>query len=185
MLTSKLIVFAANDFTEEQFALLASLLPKFSGLQELHLDDTCMSLEDVRVLVGGLKNCTALRLLSLQGCEITAAGAILLARLVYLSYLYRLMLCSCVSTLPAFVQLNLDNNCIVENGVDVLQSIISRAGKILGCRIIIDIGNLNDVVALEENDDDGEDDLEEVLGEDEEDKDECEELTEATKKLEI
>lgn len=148
---------SANDFAEEQFSLLASLLPKLSDLQELHLDDTCLSLDDVRVLVSGLKSCTKLRLLSLQGCEITAAGAVLLAR--------------CVSSLPAFVQLNLDNNCIVENGIDVLQSILSRAGKLLG--------------SLEENDEDGDDDLEEVLGEDEEDQDECEELTEAAKKLEI
>ena len=73
---------SANDFAEEQFLLLSSLLPKLPNLQELHLDDTCMSLEDVKVLVGGLKTCKALRLVSMQGCEITAAGAILLARLV-------------------------------------------------------------------------------------------------------
>lgn len=90
-----------------------------------------------------------------------------------------------MSALPAFVQLNLDNNCIVENGIDVLQSILSRAGKLLGCNFFLLFRQFNNVVALEENDEDGDDDLEEVLGEDEEEKDECEELIEAAKKLEI
>lgn len=76
--------------------MLASLLPKLSDLQELHLDDTCMSLDDVRVLVGGLKSCGAMRLLSLQGCEITAAGAVLLARFVVL-YMLLFLLCGLVA----------------------------------------------------------------------------------------
>ena len=77
--------------------------------------------------------------LSLCTCELTAAGGYVIAK--------------AVAGLPKFQSLRIDGNAISERGVEEMQKVLLRSGKQLE--------------EMEDNDEEGEDDLEDELVEEE------------------
>lgn len=135
----KLLDLSGNDLEAESVPVLAKLLQGMTALEDLGLDDNAIETEGINVLTKSLAVCTSLRYVSACSCEITAAGAYVLAKTVV--------------KLPAFRTLQLDGNAICSRGVEEVQGILLRGGMLLG--------------DMDENDEDGDDDLEDVL-EDEE-----------------
>lgn len=139
----QLLDLSGNDIDAESMALLCTLLRRTDGalrqLQDLAIDDNAIESDGARLLAECIPNMPSLRTLSACTCEITAAGAYLLAKRAASS--------------PSFQLLKIDGNAIVERGVDEIRSVLVRNGKILG--------------DMEDNDEDGDDDLEDVLDEDE------------------
>jgi Ran GTPase-activating protein (RanGAP) involved in mRNA processing and transport len=74
---------AGNDLTEEIIGDLLSLLERLPSLQKLYLDDSEMTLEAMTALSKAMRQRKVLQkltTLSLCSCELTAAGAVQIAR---------------------------------------------------------------------------------------------------------
>jgi Ran GTPase-activating protein (RanGAP) involved in mRNA processing and transport len=74
---------AGNDLTEEIIGDLLSLLERHPSLQKLYLDDSEMTLEAMTALSKAMRQRKVLQkltTLSLCSCELTAAGAVQIAR---------------------------------------------------------------------------------------------------------
>jgi Ran GTPase-activating protein 1 len=133
----KVFDISGNDLDADNVSHLNRLLRGTKLLEELSLDDNCIENEGISDLAKSITNCKSLRTLSVCTCELTAAGAYRLAQ--------------SVSMLPTFSALKMDGNTICERGVEEIQGLLLRAGKVL--------------VDMEDNDEDGDDDLEEALEE--------------------
>lgn len=141
---------SGNNFDAEAAQQLSRALQHLPQLTALYLDDCEIGTEGARHIASAVKKLTNLRTLSLCTCEITAAGAYVLAR--------------AVAELPQFVNLELNGNQISEAGVEAIKGVLQQAGKVVG--------------DLEDNDEDGDDDLEEALAEFEADDAEAEDKEE-------
>ena len=127
------------DLDADSAVELARLVSGMSLLEELSVDDNSIESEGISALATvGLAKSSALRSLSVCTCEVTASGAYRLAKTL--------------SKLPTFTTLKLDGNSICSRGVDEVQGLLLRSGKIL--------------VEMEDNDDDGDDDLDDAMEED-------------------
>ena len=123
---------SGNDFETECGNALVSIVSKFAPtLEELYLDDNCFESEVGSALAKCIAKCSKLRILHVNNCELTALGAYRLAR--------------AVSSIPTFITLEMDGNMICGSGVEAIETLMNSAGKRL--------------VEMEDNDDDGDDDL--------------------------
>ncbi len=111
-------------------------------LRELMVDDNEFGTEGCSVLAGAVSELHHLKVLSCCSCEITAEGAMILAR--------------AASRQLEFDKMELNGNEICERGVKLIKAMLSKASKRLG--------------DMEDNDEEAEDDLEvdEELQEEEE-----------------
>jgi len=126
---------SGNDLTEDFMAdedgAVRTVVTK-PTLQRLFLDDNEFGTEGARMLAGMLvAGSSALKTLGVCACEVTAAGALALAEKV--------------CAIDSMELLLLDGNEVCERGVEKVATLLDLAGKALG--------------DMEDNDDDGEDDL--------------------------
>jgi len=128
-----LLDLSGNDVEAQAAKDVADFLPLCISLQELHMDDNSLESEGAKTISAAVNNLPVLKKLSMCSCEITAAGAYALAKAFAKS--------------AAFSTLKLDGNAISERGVVEIQGLFGRAGKIL---------------EIEDNDEDGEDDMEDA-----------------------
>ena len=134
----KLLDLSGNDIDAESIAFFCAVLESsLVKLQDLALDDNSIESDGAKLLAECLPALQNLRSLSVCTCEISAAGAYMLAKRA--------------SAMPSFQLLKLDGNAIVERGVDEIRALLLGKGKLLG--------------DLEDNDDEGDDDLDDVLEE--------------------
>lgn len=73
-----------NNFDEEAVSQLARALQHFPSLEVLYIDDCELGSGGAKHIAAAVKKLSNLRTLSLCTCEITAAGAYILAR--YISF---------------------------------------------------------------------------------------------------
>jgi len=126
---------SGNGISESTSENLARALSHFTSLATLLLDDNEIGTDGVKKISVSLKKLVNLKILSLCFCELTAAGAYIVAKTV--------------SELPCFTNLEINGNALSDNGVDAIKGVLHNAGKILG--------------DLEDNEEDADDDLEDAL----------------------
>ena len=104
--------------TEKSISVLVSSFPYFKLLTALYLDDNEFGTDGAKSIAKNLKFLSKLKTLSCCTCEITAGGAYFLAKTA--------------SAIPSFINLELDGNAIIEEGVNTIQSTLLEKKKILG-----------------------------------------------------
>lgn len=124
---------SGNDLEADDGDLVAKAIgPLQATLQSLYLDDNMLESDAMCKIAKSLRFCKQLRNVAVNNCELSAAGAITLAK----------VLCS----LPKFERLEMDGNMICSNGVEVIQNLFDVSEKVLA--------------EMEENDEEGYDDAE-------------------------
>lgn len=128
---------SGNDLSEEFMAdeagAVRAVVTKPS-LERLFLDDNEFGSEGARALAGMLvQGSSALKTVGMCACEVTAAGALVLAEKI--------------CAIDSMELLLLDGNEVCERGIEKVKNLLEQAGKALG--------------DMEDNDDEGEDDLDE------------------------
>lgn len=134
---------SGNEIDSEVMENFSSSFVSLSSLETLLIDDNEFGTDGVFFLYESVKSnqLPSLTTLSCCSCEITSKGAYLLAR--------------AVSKQKRFLRLELNGNQLTERAVEEVKNIFNQSGKILG--------------DLDDNDEDGEDDLESVLDDQETD----------------
>lgn len=153
---------SGNDLEADNGKDLNRLLCSLPTLCHLALDDNTIESEGAMEVAKALKETKpCLQTLSMNFCDMTAAGAYDIAKNV--------------AVLPSFELLKMDGNMICERGLQAINSVL--------------LGHKKTLETMEDNDEDGDDDLEDALDEivdsEEEDEEAMDELLRATAAVEI
>jgi len=123
---------SGNDLEENSGESLVSIIEAVAEtVEDLELDDNCFGSDVASQVATALKKCKQLRRLNVNNCDISALGAYRLAK--------------AVSRLPVFDTLAMDGNLIHGDYVGHIEDTMTQSGKFLAY--------------MEDNDEDGEDDM--------------------------